>query len=306
MNRERALSIVKEQLTEHRYIHTIGVMETAVELAKRYGADEKKAELAAIFHDYAKFRPKEEMKQIILQQRMPANLLTHNTELWHAPVGAYLVEKEAGITDAEVLNAIRYHTSGRPGMTLLEKIVYVADYIEPGRAFPGVEEVRELAKRDLDKALIQSLTNTISFLVKKNRAVYPDTIFTYNSLVAGGKKMEERKLLSMAVQAADDKRAEEMIVLNMKGISLIADYFLICHGNSDKQVQAIAREIKERANENNIPVKRLEGFDEARWILVDLGDVIVHVFHKDERSYYNLERLWGDAPGVNLEEVLNS
>ncbi|MFC3882996.1 bis(5'-nucleosyl)-tetraphosphatase (symmetrical) YqeK [Bacillus songklensis] len=187
MDRERALAIVKEKLTEHRYIHTIGVMETAIELAKRYGADVKKAELAAIFHDYAKFRSKEEMREIIIDQNMAQDLLVHNTELWHAPVGAYLVEKEAGVTNSEVLNAIRYHTSGRPNMTLLEKIIYVADYIEPGRIFPGVQEVRELAKQDLDKALVQSLKNTITFLLKKNQAVYPDTIFTYNSLVTGGK-----------------------------------------------------------------------------------------------------------------------
>ncbi|MCP6368247.1 bis(5'-nucleosyl)-tetraphosphatase (symmetrical) YqeK, partial [Klebsiella pneumoniae] len=82
------------------------------------------------------------------------------TELWHAPVGAFLVRNEVGITDKEVLDAIAYHTSGRPGMTLLEKIVYVADYIEPGRRFPGVDEVRELAKKDLNAALIQSLKNT--------------------------------------------------------------------------------------------------------------------------------------------------
>ena len=128
------------------------------------------------------------MKQIIIDQNMPKDLLIHNTELWHAPVGAHLVEKEAGVTDPDVLDAIRYHTSGRPDMTLLEKIVYVADYIEPGRIFPGAKEVRELAKQDLDKALLQSLSNTIMFLLKKNQAIYPDTIFTYNSLVQEVKK----------------------------------------------------------------------------------------------------------------------
>ncbi|MBM7701451.1 bis(5'-nucleosyl)-tetraphosphatase (symmetrical) YqeK [Metabacillus iocasae] len=187
MNRDKALQIVKQQLTDHRYTHTIGVMETAIELASRYGGDPKKAELAAIFHDYAKFRPKEEMKQIIVTQKMDPALLLYNTELWHAPVGTYLVREEVGITDEEVLNAIKYHTSGRPNMTLLEKIIYVADYIEPGRHFPGVEDVRELAKNDLDSALIQSLKNTIVFLLKKNQAVYPDTMMTYNSLVLGGK-----------------------------------------------------------------------------------------------------------------------
>lgn len=183
MEREEALKIVKEQLTEHRYQHTLGVMETAIHLAGKYGADKKKAELAAIFHDYAKFRPKDEMKEIIVSQGLPKELLEFNSELWHAPVGAYLAEKEAGITDSEVLDAIRYHTSGRPGMTLLEKIIYLADYIEPGRQFPGVDEVREMAKESLDQALIKAVQNTIMFLMKKNQAVYPDSFHTYNDLV---------------------------------------------------------------------------------------------------------------------------
>ena len=183
MEREQALQKVREQLTEHRYQHTIGVMETAIVLAERFGADPRKAELAAIFHDYAKFRPKEEMRQIIVEQNMPAELLEYNSELWHAPVGAYLVEIEAGVTDQEVLDAIRYHTSGRIGMTLLDKIIYLADYIEPGRHFPGVEEVREMAGEDLEKALIQSMKNTIQFLMKKNQPVFPDTFNAYNSIV---------------------------------------------------------------------------------------------------------------------------
>jgi predicted HD superfamily hydrolase involved in NAD metabolism len=183
MNLEIALKLVKDQITEHRYQHTLGVVETAVRLAEQYGADKEKAEIAAAFHDYAKFRPKEEMREIIINQNMPKDLLDYNTELWHAPVGAFLVEKEAGVTDIEILDAIRYHTSGRPNMTLLDKIIYLADYIEPGRHFPGVEEVRELAKEDLNKALIRSIQNTIIFLMKKNQPIYPDTFLTYNSLV---------------------------------------------------------------------------------------------------------------------------
>jgi len=115
--------------------------------------------------------------------------------------------------------------------------------------------------------------------------------------------MTERELLSLVVEAADDKKAIDIVALNMEGISLVADYFVICHGNSDKQVQAIAREIKEKAHEQGISVKRLEGFEQAKWVLVDLGDVVVHIFHKDERGYYNLDRLWGDAPFVSSEEL---
>lgn len=183
MERSEALEIVKQQLTERRFQHTLGVMETAIELAKRYGADVKKAELAAIFHDYAKYRPYEEMGQIIIQQNLGRNLLTTNPEVWHGPVGAYLVQKEVGITDEEILNAIRYHTSGRPNMTLLEKIIFLADYIEPGRKFPGVEEVRNLANNDLDEAVLKATQNTIQFLVTSEQVIFEDTIHTYNDYI---------------------------------------------------------------------------------------------------------------------------
>ncbi|MCA1031827.1 bis(5'-nucleosyl)-tetraphosphatase (symmetrical) YqeK [Bacillus timonensis] len=183
MERSEALEIVKAHLTEHRYIHTIGVMETAIELAKENNISTKKAEIAAIFHDYAKFRPKSEMKKIIMDQKMDPRLLHFNSELWHAPVGAYLVEKEVGIKDRDILNAIKYHTSGYEKMTLLDKIIYLADYIEPGRHFPGVEEVREMSSVDFDKALIMAVKNTIGFLLRKNQPVFPDTFVFYNSLL---------------------------------------------------------------------------------------------------------------------------
>ena len=112
--------------------------------------------------------------------------------------------------------------------------------------------------------------------------------------------MTKPTLLQMAYNAAEDKKAEDIVVLNMEGISLLADYFIICTGNSDRQVQAIAREVIEQSNEAGNVVKSVEGFDAARWVLVDLGDVVVHVFHKDERSYYNLERLWREAPTMEI------
>lgn len=114
--------------------------------------------------------------------------------------------------------------------------------------------------------------------------------------------MDGKTLVYQIAKAADDKRAENIVVLDMQGVSLIADYFLICHGNSEKQVQAIADEIKKIADEQGVIVKRTEGYQEARWILLDLENIIVHVFHKQEREYYNLEKLWGDVPRVNIEE----
>ncbi|RBW70479.1 bis(5'-nucleosyl)-tetraphosphatase (symmetrical) YqeK [Bacillus taeanensis] len=183
MERSEALKIVKPHLTEHRYQHTIGVTDTSVMLAKKYGADVKKAEIAAVFHDYAKFRPKEEMRQIIKDQGMDLQLLSYSSELLHAPVGAYLVKTEVGIKDEDILRAIRYHTTGRVGMSLLEKVVFLADYIEPNRAFPGVEEVRKTAEQSLEEAVLQSLKNTVQFLMKQNQLVFPDTIAAYNDIL---------------------------------------------------------------------------------------------------------------------------
>ena len=109
-------------------------------------------------------------------------------------------------------------------------------------------------------------------------------------------------LLEIAYKAVDDKHAEDIVVLNMEGVSLIADQFIICHANSERQVQAIAREVSDKEHEAGYTVKRMEGLELARWILVDLGDVVVHVFHRDERGYYNLEKLWGDAPSLNMAD----
>ncbi|HDP2364378.1 TPA: ribosome silencing factor [Staphylococcus aureus] len=115
--------------------------------------------------------------------------------------------------------------------------------------------------------------------------------------------MNSQELLAIAVDAIDNKKGEDTISLEMKGISDMTDYFVVTHGNNERQVQAIARAVKEVANEQKIEVKRMEGYNEARWILIDLADVVVHVFHKDERNYYNIEKLYQDAPLESYGQV---
>jgi ribosome-associated protein len=106
------------------------------------------------------------------------------------------------------------------------------------------------------------------------------------------------EIARLAATAAEEKKAQEIVVLDIQGISVFADYFVICHGNSQTQVQAIVTEIRKKMEEANVPIRGIEGYQDARWVLVDLGDVVVHVFHKDEREFYDLERLWGDARQV--------
>ncbi|MFZ4451955.1 bis(5'-nucleosyl)-tetraphosphatase (symmetrical) YqeK [Salibacterium aidingense] len=182
MDRKEALERVKPHLTEHRYVHTLGVRDTALKLAEKEDVEKDKVETAAIFHDYAKFRSKEEMRRIIEAENWNEQFITYGDELLHAPAGAYLVEKEVGIKDEEILSAIFWHTTGKVDMSPMEKIIFLADYIEPNRKFPGVEETREEAEKDMDCAIKMALRNTITFLLKKNQPVFPETLFAYNHL----------------------------------------------------------------------------------------------------------------------------
>ncbi|WP_020615677.1 ribosome silencing factor [Paenibacillus daejeonensis] len=107
-------------------------------------------------------------------------------------------------------------------------------------------------------------------------------------------------LMQIAASAAEEKKANRLIALNLTGISLVADYFVICHGNSDIQVQSIATEVRKQVEAKGGMIRGIEGMDSARWVLMDLGDVVVHIFHRDERDYYNIERLWSDAKVVEF------
>jgi len=183
MNKDELLNAIRTRMPEKRYVHTLGVMETAIRLAKVYDVSETDAELAAILHDVVKFADRDWMKQVIVDQQMDPTLLKFHHELWHAPVGAFVAQREFGVTNQDVLNAICYHTTGRAHMGKLEKIIYCADMIEPNRQFPGVEELREQDEQGLEALTKLCVKRSIQFLMQKNQPVYPDSIHCYNDLV---------------------------------------------------------------------------------------------------------------------------
>ncbi|TPR38850.1 ribosome silencing factor [Apilactobacillus micheneri] len=114
--------------------------------------------------------------------------------------------------------------------------------------------------------------------------------------------MSSKDTLEVVVKAADSKRANNIVALNVHEVSLMSAYFVIMDATSNRQVKSIADEIVDQAEAANVEVQQVEGKDTAKWILVDLGDVIVHVFQSDEREYYNLEKLWSDAPSVKIDQ----
>lgn len=167
---------------EKRYEHTLGVAFTAASLAMRYGTDVKQAQVAGLLHDCAKCMTNEERMSICKKNKLEVTPVEKaNPFLLHAKVGAFLAKEKYGIQDEEILSAVRFHTTGRPNMTLLEKIVFTADYIEPSRkTAPNLDEVRTLAFQNLDMALCKILSDTLDYLDTVDQEIDPMTKETYD------------------------------------------------------------------------------------------------------------------------------
>lgn len=172
---------LKKHLDKERYEHTLGVRYTCAALAMRYQYDMEKAETAGLLHDCAKCISDDKKISICEKDQIeitPAE--RENPFLLHAKAGACVARKKYEIEDDEILSAITYHTTGREAMTLLEKIVYIADFIEPNRdTAPNLKEIRAIAFRDLDEAMYVILENTLSYLEKKGKSIDPMTQVAY-------------------------------------------------------------------------------------------------------------------------------
>lgn len=179
-SRADLLERVAKQVSSKRFAHIQRVEQMALLLAQRWGVDAEQASVAALTHDYAKERSTEEFLKVIETKHLDPDLKQWNAAIWHGVVGAELVEDELGIQNQPILDAIRQHTTGAPYMTTLSQVLYMADYIEMGRDFPGLAEVRELAFQDLAASVGWQTKHTLAFLVAKSQPVHPLTILTYN------------------------------------------------------------------------------------------------------------------------------
>ncbi len=172
---------LEENLTEQRFKHTMGVAQTAKSLAMMWGADSSLAFLAGLVHDCAKEVPvRDAVKRLTDNGYALDPVEEASPALLHAPLGALMASETFGINDKSVLDAVRYHTTGRPDMTLLEKIVYVADFIEPNRKYKEAEDIRTLAFENLNKAVLAEADMVIKFTIDKGRLVHPDTLIARN------------------------------------------------------------------------------------------------------------------------------
>ena len=174
---------LKNILSEKRYTHSLGVMKEAKLLAKIYGIDEETARLTGLAHDIAKEMTKEEQLKYIKENNIQIDEIEmRNAKLLHGKIGAHITGKKYGFTQ-EMQDAIKYHTTAKKNMNMLEKIIYVADKIEENRTYEGIEELRELAKKDIDKCIIKLLDNAIKSNINKEVLIHPDSVIARNALI---------------------------------------------------------------------------------------------------------------------------
>ena len=176
--------IIKSMMSENRYNHCVNVSKEAVKLAKRYGGDEEKAAVAGILHDITKEMPKEEQLQIMHDSDIILDDIQKNApKLWHGISGSVYIKKHFGIEDEDILNAICYHTTGRAGMSLLEKIIFVADFTSEERTYKGVATMRKKSRKSLEDAMLYGFKFTFSDLSSRELAIHPDELACYNEIV---------------------------------------------------------------------------------------------------------------------------
>ena len=176
--------LLRSKLDDYRYTHSLCVAKSAKDLAVTYGADEEKAYLAGLLHDVMKNASGEEQLQIISKADiMLSPCEMRNDKLWHAIAGAAFLKVELGITDEEVVSAIRWHTTGKAGMSTLEKVVYLADFISEDRTYPDVDVVRRLAFLGLEQAIVYTQKYCIAKLLSKNMIIDPSSVECYNDLI---------------------------------------------------------------------------------------------------------------------------
>ncbi|HEX3012237.1 MAG TPA: bis(5'-nucleosyl)-tetraphosphatase (symmetrical) YqeK [Syntrophomonadaceae bacterium] len=181
MSESEAREIIFKRLSKSRYQHSLEVAKMARQMSEQFGEDSQRASLTGLLHDYAKGIAGNDLIKLAEEH----NLITDEVDrqvpdLLHAPVGAFLLEHDLGISDVCILQAVRCHTVGCINMTRLDKIIYLADMIEPGRDYPGLERLRCLAVRDLDAAMLFGLETTIKYCIDCGRILHPMTIAVRN------------------------------------------------------------------------------------------------------------------------------
>ena len=304
---------LRHYLKEERFNHTFYVVKRGLEICKE--TERNEVFTACLLHDCAKYVTPDDYSKygFVPQTDMPESVI-------HSFLGAAVARRDFGVTDEHILDAIAYHTTGRPNMSRLDKIVYVADKTEDTRPYP----LSHLKRGSLDRMFIKCLKEAYEVCRERHHdSICPlseQTIQFYCPseeeahniqqelrIPTAEKNMKKQKsneneTVKSICTALSEKQALDIKIVDIQGASDIADYFVICSGRSAPQVKALYEHLEEHMEKLGKFVLRKEGQGEGRWIALDYGDVIVHIFHKETRELYALDTLWNNGSNVTTYE----
>ena len=279
---------VKKHLSQHenRYIHILGVINMAEKLAIKYNADVMKAKYAALLHDYSKYDNNIEA----LTDEEKSECEGHEY-LVHAYLSAHAAYDIFKIDDSDIINAIKNHVIGRHNMSLLEKIIFIADFTEENRKYDDCIKCREiLLEKGIDEAIIYSYESTM----RHTNDPHPLQIEIL-------KEYKEKIMLKTIIKALDKVKSENIMIYDMRERSPLFDYVIISTVSSSRQSSSVCEYIEDELKNEGMDVKNIEGKNTA-WVVVDCHDVLVHVFTNEEREHFNLEKMYLDIPQLNVED----
>lgn len=273
-----------------RFNHSIGVADMAEELINifKLPIDVEKARICGILHDYAKYCSLEEFENIKEEYNVDVEVNEQYRKVLHALLGGYIVKKELGIEDEEILKAIETHSTGNNNMSPLQEIIYIADCVEEGRTSDYFTEVRKTAKKNYKKAIAIFLRDTIERVSNDpNKSLHPYTLNAFKDyqkyLLSGDNKYEQ------VLSCLDHNLIKDVNVYDARNNSPYFDYIIVCTALSNRQMQACINYLKD-----DFDIRGAEIGD--AWSLIDLNDCIIHIFKEEERERYGIDRLYASFP----------
>ena len=278
---------------EERYLHSLSVAKKALEIIEEnnFPVDKTKAEVAGLIHDYAKFATMNEYFEIVKEFDLDESILEKNFKILHALLGPYIIKKELGIDDEEILEAIKYHTTGRPKMSLLEEIIFLADFAEDTRVYPNQEEklnqIREVIKRNYKRAIAMILDFQINHVISQKYELFELTRLAFNDYEKFLNSDEEK--VDKILEKLDHNLVKDIVVYDVRNRTPLYDYVIVTTSLSPRQMDAGINYLKEAFNASRVEKGET-------WSLIDLRDVIVHIFNEEDRQHYGIDKLYVGLP----------
>ena len=320
-------------LTKERIGHTFRAVKAGIKLAKLHGEDVHETITALILHDIGKYADKETLDKNKILVENYAELSKGAPSVLHAYVSAAIARDHFGC-NARIVGAIAKHTTGSADMSVLDKIVYLADSTEEGRDYDGVESLRRLAAKDLDRAMLRALRMTVKELKAERKPICGDTLAAKDKFAAICKAAADakkaapvfaapavncaeaertvalqkkeysdlkskggRQLAEFIAEKLGDKKGRDIVIIDVAEKTVIADCFVIAGAGSATAVKAMADYVDEKLSKDHF-IEPLRRDISPKWAVLDYGDVIVHIQHEEAREFYRLEKLWDNGDNI--------